>query len=65
VWEVVVSTWHDVDCEQLHFSTSSNLHVFQHIRLSDKSFMEKLRRIAQEKEKKCRNQICKWVKEAQ
>jgi hypothetical protein len=44
-WEVVTLTWHDVDCEQLFFLTSSNLQALFQIRMNNESLVEKLRRI--------------------
>ncbi len=53
-WDGVVANWHDVNYEQLFFLDFSNLHTLQHIIMSDKNLVEKLRRIFREKEEECR-----------
>jgi hypothetical protein len=45
VREVVALTWHDFNCEQLFFLTSSNLQTLLQIIMNNESSVEKLRRI--------------------
>ncbi len=59
--EVVVPTWHNVNCEQLFLK---NLHAFQQIKMNDESFVEKLKRIVRKKEEH-QNMINERKKETQ
>jgi hypothetical protein len=62
VQDIVVLAWHDVDCEQLFFLNSSNLHTLQQIRICDKSLVEKFKQITREKEEVSKSLICQREK---
>jgi hypothetical protein len=46
----VALTWHDNACEHSFSLISFNFYHVQHVKMSDASLVEKLRRISQEKE---------------